>query len=138
VLSIKVHGDLDRFEFIETPEDFTDDFLTVFLNSTRNVYIEAKTSKDVIPLTEENYQDVMYLSGKDVVIAFCHEYYETCNLQFHATWRRLGRGVRVAGYSDKLTVAFVSTSETTDTLEVVQLVGSYRFGLQCLCTLYVG
>jgi hypothetical protein len=117
VLSIKVHGDLDRFEFIETPEDFTDDFLTVFLNSTRNVYIEAKTSKDVIPLTEENYQDVMYLSGKDVVIAFCHEYYETCNLQFHATWRRLGRGVRVAGYSDKLTVAFVSTSETTDTLE---------------------
>ena len=35
----------DRFEFIENPEDFSEDFLIAFLNSTRNVYQEAKTSE---------------------------------------------------------------------------------------------
>ena len=54
-----------------------------------------------------------------ILVDGCSDY-ESCNLNFHATWRRLGRGVRVAGYSEKLIVAFVSASETKEALEVVE------------------
>lgn len=88
-------------------------------------------------MTQDNYRNVVYFSGKDVIVAFCHDRklsitlscnsaslcnnfsdFEACNLQFHATWRRLGRGVHVAGYSDKLIVGFVSMSPASKPLEV--------------------
>lgn len=54
-----------------------------------------------------------------IIVDICSDF-ETCNLQFHATWRRLGRGVRVAGYSDKLVVAFVSASDPKEAPEVAE------------------
>eukprot|EP00118_Oscarella_pearsei_P016022 m.149664 g.149664 ORF g.149664 m.149664 type:complete len:986 (+) comp38529_c1_seq28:429-3386(+) len=107
ILSVKIHGEIDRYELIDVPNSFTEEVLGQFLSAIESLYKDTRNEQYITVANRSSYRNVVYETPKDTLVVFCHGYLEVCDGKFQGRIRRLGRGIQAGGYADRLMIVYV-------------------------------